>query len=460
MAATQSTTAAEKPSSTDKNNSAKFITGSIPQHVVEMSLTGSIGLIGIFLVDLLDMYFLSLLGQKELAAAVGYAGSITLFTTSICIGLSIATGIIQAKVLGEGDQLQAKQAFISSSFTSLVIALLILAILFPNIELFLTLLGATGLTLEYAMQYLQIVVPALPLMAMGMGFSFVLRSIGAAKSAMFVTLFASLVNGVLDPIFIFVLDLNIEGAAYASACARLAMFLSGAYILMRHHHYFCLPSKSVFINNIKLTLRLAIPAILTNFATPAGNAYIIYAVSSFGESAIAGYAIISRIIPVAFAIVYSLSGAIGPIVGQNYGAKIYQRITDTIRFSYLFMAGYVVVVWVILFLLSSALASAFGAEGETRDMVVLFCNILSLSFLFSGVTFVGNAFFNNIGKPHYSTIMNWLKATVGTIPFVYAGSYFYAANGVLIGQAVGSIAFGFVTYYVVKRFSDRLNQVE
>lgn len=447
-----------KPNTPSKTDSGKFVTGPIPRHVIEMSLTGSIGLIGIFLVDLLDMYFLSLLGHNELAAAVGYAGSIALFTTSICIGLAIAAGIIQAKALGQGSQLQAKQAFMSSMFTCIVIALIVTLILFPNIKLFLSLLGATGLTLQYAIQYLEIIVPTLPFLSLGMGFSFVLRSIGAAKSAMFVTLFASLVNGVLDPIFIFGLGLNIEGAAYASACSRVSMFLLGLFILVKHHNYICLPNRSEFIKNIQLTLRFALPAILTNFATPAGNAYIIYAISSYGEYAIAGYAIIGRIIPVAFSIVYSLSGAIGPIVGQNFGAKMYARINDTIHFSYLFMTGYVVIVWLLLLVSSQALANAFGAEGEAKDMVILFCNILSLSFLFSGVTFVGNAFFNNIGKPHYSTIMNWLKATVGTVPFVFAGSYFYGANGVLIGQAIGSIVFGFVTYYVVKRFSEKLKQ--
>ena len=88
---------------------AKFLTGSLFKHVSVMSLTASVGLMAIFLVDFVDMIFISMLGKAELAAAVGYAGAILFFTTSFGIGMSVAAGALVARALGAGDEQEAKR---------------------------------------------------------------------------------------------------------------------------------------------------------------------------------------------------------------------------------------------------------------------------------------------------------------------------------------------------------------
>ena len=418
-------------------NTAKFTQGSIPQHVVNMSLSGSIGLLGVFLVDLLDMYFLSLLGHSELAASIGYAGTVTFFTTSICIGLAIATGVVLSKLIGAQKITEAKQEFISSTLLTLITTIIVVFTLYPFLEQILWSLGARGKTLQFATHYLEILLPALPFLGLAMSFGAALRSLGAAKAAMYSTLGGSIVNGVLDPIFIFSLELGVEGAALASAIARFSMFAIGGFVLLKQYQFFTKIHWTCLPNSVRVIALIALPALLTNFATPVGNAYIVSAMSSYGDSAVAGFSIIGRIIPVAFALVFALSGAVGPIIGQNLGANLLPRIKSSISFSYGFVAFYVTVVWLLLFLLSDLLVSLFQATGEAKDLVILFCVYTCISFLFTGMTFVSNAVFNNLGKPQFSTLMNWAKATVGTIPFVFIGSHFYGAQGILFGQAGG-----------------------
>ena len=86
----------------------KFVSGSVLRHVLTMAATGSIGLVSVFAVDLLNLFYLSLLGQKQLAAAVGYAGTLLFFITSLAIGLSIAVSALVARALGRGDQARAR----------------------------------------------------------------------------------------------------------------------------------------------------------------------------------------------------------------------------------------------------------------------------------------------------------------------------------------------------------------
>ena len=102
---------------------AKFLEGPILRHITVMTATASIGLMALFVVDLVDLYFLSLLGEVELAAAVGFAGSILFFTTSICIGLAIAMAALVARAVGARETARAKRYVIHVSLFALIVTL-------------------------------------------------------------------------------------------------------------------------------------------------------------------------------------------------------------------------------------------------------------------------------------------------------------------------------------------------
>ena len=89
---------------------AKFTTGRTMRHVITMTLTGSVGLVAVFAVDALNLFYISLLGQAELAAAIGYAGTLMFFTVSVAIGLTIATGALVSRALGAGDREEAAKS--------------------------------------------------------------------------------------------------------------------------------------------------------------------------------------------------------------------------------------------------------------------------------------------------------------------------------------------------------------
>ena len=147
---------------------AKFLTGNLFKHVTVMSLTASIGLVAIFLVDLIDMVFISMLGRDELAAAVGYAGAILFFTTAFSIGMAISAGALVARALGEGDPHKARRRAATSTIYGFGIASVFSAIVWLNLEPLARAVGASGPTLELSVQYMQIIVPSLPILMLGM----------------------------------------------------------------------------------------------------------------------------------------------------------------------------------------------------------------------------------------------------------------------------------------------------
>jgi putative MATE family efflux protein len=402
-------------------------------------------LLSLFLVDLLDLYFISLLGETELAAAIGFAGTILFFTASISIGLSIGASVVMSKAVGEGNIEETKKVVLSTLSFSALFAVAVFIITLPLAPLILSKLGATGRTHDLALDYLYILLPSLPLLGIGMCAGGILRAIGDAKGAMMVTLTGGLVNAVFDPILIFGLDMGIEGAAVSSVLARSAIAGVGIYLIFYKHNLKSHFTVKAVKRYLKPMMLVANPAILANVATPIGIAYSVATIANFGDSAIAGNTIVARITPVAFAFLFSLSGAVGPIIGQNLGAGLHDRVRETIIDSLKFTAGYILLMWPIFYFGQDLLTSFFGASPDSASMVQVFSTwVVPLTF-FTGALFVSNAAFNNLGYPMRATYFNVGRATFGTIPFVYYGAEYYGAQGVLIGQAIGGAIIGAIS---------------
>jgi putative MATE family efflux protein len=437
----------------------KFVSGSTLKHVINMTVSGSVGLIAVFAVDLLNLFYISLLGQKELAAAVGYAGTLLFFVVSMSIGLAIAVSALTSRTLGRGDREQAKHM----AGASLVLMVGSMALgslaLYPFIGKLLVLLGATGLTAELAERFAHWVLPSAPLLGAGMCISALLRALGDGKRAMYVTLSAAAAVAVLDPLLIFGLGMGLDGAALATGAARVVMVCVGLYSLVRVHQLLARPTRAEVLTTARPFFAIGLPSILTQVATPVGNAFVTAAIAPFGDSAVAGWAIVGRIIPVAFAALYGLSGAVGPILGQNLGALRYDRLRSTMMNSLKVVVVYVVVVWFLMALFSNTIAEAFGATGEGREVIVFFCRFVAASFVFNGAVFVANAAFNNLGFVLYSTALNWSRATLGVVPFIWLGGQWYGVKGVLAGYGLGVVLFGIVgvwgCFKVLKKLEQR-----
>lgn len=430
---------------------AKFLEGNLLKHVTVMSLTASLGLMAVFAVDLVDMIFISMLGKEELAAAVGYAGAILFFTTSFNIGVAIAAGALVARALGEGAPDIARQRASSALIAGGLLSVVFAAVVWSSLDFLVTLIGASGHTHDLAVHYLQIIVPTLPVLMLGMAGGAILRAHGDAKRAMMSTIIGGLVNAVLDPILIFGLDLELTGAALASAAARVTIAFAALVPLFKYHGGLSRPPVPDFLRDLMPIAGIAFPAILTQLATPIGQAFVTRTMASHGEEAVAGLAIVGRLTPVAFGTLFALSGAVGPIIGQNYGANRFDRVREAFRASLIFTGCVVLFVALVLFMLRAPIAALFDATGVSLTLIYLFCGPVALAFFFNGALFVSNASFNNLGHPFYSTGLNWGRHTLGTIPFVLIGSAWFGAPGILIGQAVGGVLFGILAIILVRR---------
>ncbi|WP_230425721.1 MATE family efflux transporter [Spartinivicinus ruber] len=424
-------------------------------HILAMSFTSAAGITALFLVDLLDMFFLSMLGTVELAAAVGYAGTVAFFTTSFGIGLSISSVALISKAIGANERSKAERLMVHVCATALVFSSLVAGVVWLFIPELLSLLGAQGKTHALAVSYLNILIPSLPFLALAMCLGAGLRAVGDGKRAMYSTIMGGLVNAILDPIFIFTFDLGVEGAAISSVFARVTMLAIACWAIVKHHKLYSSFHPKRYFQDLRSINAIAIPAILTNIATPTSNAFVTKAMAEFNDDVVAGYAVIGRLIPVLFGVIFALSGAVAPIVGQNFGAGRLDRVRESLNKAILFCIGYISVVSLLFFLVNNQVIDAFKLIGEAGDLVRFFSHFVAITFIFNGILFVANASFNNLGKPTFSTIMSWGKATLGTVPFIWLGAKLYGAEGVLLGQAIGGMFFTLIAIYLAYYLVDQ-----
>lgn len=428
---------------------AKFITWDLTQHINKMTMAWAIWILAIFIVDFIDMYFLSILWESELAAAVWFAWVILFMIVSVGIAMMITMWSIISKIVWTWDMLKAKTTAMNIYYFWFFASIPLLLLWYLYWDNLLEYIWAQWQTLEYAISYFYIVLLAVPFLMLWMAGTWVLRWVGDAKMSMMPTLIAGWVNVILDPILIFGLWWGIEWAAWATALSRVALFWVATYWVWKHKFFiFCNCFK--LKDDIKIILAIFIPAMITNIATPIWSSYMMKNLSEYWDDAIAGMAVIWRLLPILFVYVFAMSWSIWSIVGQNYWAQLYDRVYETIKKSILMASWYVFIAVLLLILFNWVIISAFNLQWDWEELLIFYSYFLAIFFIFNAILFVGNATFNVIWKAYLSTITNILKSLVFLIPLVYVFSQEFWMKGILIAEAVSILLTWIITLIFLK----------
>lgn len=419
-----------------------FLTGSTMGHVIRMTATGALGITFVFLVDAANLFWISQLGDPTLVAAIGYAYAIQFFSVSGGVGLMIAATAVVSRRIGEGRREAARCLAGSGLITAMIVQSIVAGLIIAFREPLVAYAGAEGETARLAGRYLAITMPSLVPMAAGLIGSGVLRADGHGVKAMNITLFSGLFLMIVDPILIFGLGLGLDGAAIGILLFRVVLMGLAFYFAIYQENLIGWLGVSAYLASQKPYFAVAVPAIATQMATPAGNYLLTIVMARFGDDAVAAWAVVGRLTVLVFGGVFALSGAIGGIFGQNFGAGQYERLRSTYRDAMIFVLIYTALMWGVLIFATPYVTLAFGLEGQGAEVLRAFTYLGVGGFLFIGMLFVSNAAFNNLGKPGRSTLMNWFNHGVLSWPMAYLLAFSFAAPGVIYGQALAGIFAG------------------
>lgn len=435
---------------------ARFLTGSTMGHVVYMTATGALGITFVFLVDAANLVWISQLGDPRLVAAIGFAFAIQFFSVSSGVGLMIASTAMVSRSIGAGDRARARRqagaAVVIAAVIQSCVAFAIVALRHDLVRL----AGAEGETAELAARYLALTIPSLVFMSVGLICSGVLRAEGLGAKAMYITLLSGGLLMFIDPIFILWLGWGLDGAAIGLVLFRIALMALGLYFAVVQHKLIARPDIAALSETCRPYLVIAVPAIATQLAPPAGNYILTTAIAPFGDDAVAAWAVAGRLTVVAFGGLFALSGAIGGIFGQNFGAGQFDRLRSTYRDALIFCLCYTLATWIVVLLATPTVIDIFGLTEQGAAVIWAFSTIGVGGFVFVGALFVSNAAFNNLGKPGRSTALNWIKDGVLCWPAAAFFASIYGASGVIYGQAVAGVLVGAVSCWWGWRYVNAL----
>ncbi|MFT6153180.1 MAG: putative MATE family efflux protein [Crocinitomicaceae bacterium] len=421
-------------------------------------LTGPmvIGILAIFLFNLVDTYFVSLLGTKPLAA-LSFTFPATMMVMNLAIGLSIATGAVVARSIGQNNEDQTRNWVSSSFYLSIFVAIIFASIGFFTQEWVFTNMGAEPELIPLIKDYLNYWYPGSILLVVMITVNACVRATGNTKLPSIVMLVSALINGILDPIFIFgwgpIPAMGIKGAALATCISWLIGFVIMMRALINMDLIrFTLPHGILSAWNS--LIKLGIPAALTNMLGPLANGIIVVWVATYGTHAVAAYGVGSRLEPLAVIIIMALTASLPPFVGQNFGAGKIDRIEDALKRSIYFLIAWQFAVYILLVLLAQPISRLFSEDLEVQVIIQTFLYILPLSYIGLGICLVTTSTINALHKPKYSLLITMVRLFALYIPLAWSGHMLFGLNGIFWGCALGNGLIGtylLVMFYRIKK---------
>ena len=423
----------------------RFLQGSTMVHVLRMTLSGTAGITFLFIVDAANLFWISWLGETRLVAAMGFAFALQYFSISFGIGLMIATTALVSRAIGQGRRGEAREITASTLLISAVLQSLVAFVMVLYRHELVEMVGADGETAALTARYLLMTLPSLPIMAVGMIGGATLRAEGDAFRAMLTTMLPGAIAVIFDPVLIVIMDLGLDGAALAFWLSRIAMAVIAMSFVIKTHNLLARPSLMHVKKTAHPFAKIAGPTILTQLATPFGSYLLTTVIAGFGDSAVAAWAVINRLTVLAFGGIFSLSGAVGGILGQNFGAGKIDRLYMTYRDGLIFCLFYPVLIWGLLLIFNDTLVGLFGVDDEGAQILWAFTHVGAAAFTLTGMSFVATAAFNNLGRPVYSTVINWVREGVVSLPLALWFASLYGASGVVYAQAAVAVLIGIPT---------------
>ncbi|MBH0050874.1 MULTISPECIES: MATE family efflux transporter [unclassified Pseudoalteromonas] len=415
-----------------------------------MTIPMIFGMITLMMFNIVDTFFISLLGTEPLAA-VSFTFPVTFTVISLAIGLGIGTSAVIAKALGSNKIDEARFDASISLMVGVVLVIVLSSVGYLLIDPIFTLLGAGAQVLPLIHEYMNIWFIGSVFLITPMIGNSVLRASGDTKTPSIVMGGAGLINAVLDPILIFgfgpVPALGIQGAAIASVIAWSVAVVIILYILAVKKRLLSLKAgKQTVTGAIRKILKIGLPAAGANMLTPVAMAVMTAMVAHHGPEAVAAFGVGSRIESIASILVLALSMTLPPFVSQNFGAGKLCRVKEAYTGTLKFVMVWQFAIYVLLIAFSGVISQLFGKEQAVIDVIKLFIYTIPLSYGLQGVIILSNSSFNALHKPMYALVLSVIRLFIFYVPFAYVGNEIAGLLGLFIGAALGNLFTAIVAY--------------
>ncbi|WP_282608893.1 MATE family efflux transporter [Pelagibius sp. Alg239-R121] len=451
------------PANSGPQTTARLTQGPTFRHILGLTLPMVWGLFATIGFNVADTFFVAQLGTTQLAA-ISFTFPVVMVLISLAIGLGAGASAVVARAIGQNDRGKVEELATDSLLLAAAVVSVFVVVGLLTIDPLFRLLGAEEALLPLIRDYMEIWYLGIAFLVIPMVGNNVIRASGDARFPSLIMVIAALVNIALDPLLIFGLAgfprLELQGAAIATVISRAITFFAAIAVL----HYrerlirWSKPEMSKVLASWRSILHVGLPAAGTQMINPMAVAVITRFVAAYGSTAVAGFGLATRLEALSLVFLFALSSSTGPIVGQNLGAGLVDRIRSTLRESYLLSFGWGAVAAVILGFYGPALAGLFDDDPSVIAIARDYLIIVPVSYGCYGAVMVAGAGFNALGRPLSSTILTLLRMIVLYIPVAFVAGELYGIVGIFVAAAFANLTTGIVSCFWTSRACNNCRQ--
>ena len=447
----------------ERNNKMELLGNApIPTALMALGIPIMIGMLINALYNLVDAYFVGGLGESPMGAI-----SIVFPLGQVVVGLGLMFGNGAAsylsRLLGRGDRDSANRVASTAVYSSVMIGAIIIISSTIFLKPILTMLGATDTIMPYALTYARIYVVSCIFNVFNVTMNNIVASEGAAKTTMCALLLGAVLNIGLDPVFIYVLDMGVAGAAIATAISQFVSTLVYLTYALRKKSAFSFsmkefkPSKQIYTE----ILKIGIPTLTFQLLTSLSIALINRAANGYGDATIAGMGAVTRVTSMGTLVVFGFLKGFQPIAGFSYGAKKFQRLREAIKTSILWSTIFCVVAGLLMAVFSAQIISRFAngnMEMITAGQKSLLAN--GISFFLFGFYTVYSSLFLALGKGTKGFILGACRQGICFVPVILILPKVCGINGILYAQPVADVISAMITVFMALQLHRELAVAE
>ncbi|QIA08587.1 MATE family efflux transporter [Draconibacterium halophilum] len=420
--------------------------------------------IGVFvnaLYNIVDRIFIGQGVGAEALSGISVIFPVMLIMMGFGMLIGIGSSVYVSINLGKKDMERAEQTLGTSFILMILASVLIMVVTYSLKVPILRSFGSTEETFQYANDYLDIILGGVVFMVIGFSLNNVIRSEGNARVAMISMLISSVTNIILDPIFIFGLDMGVKGAAYATV---ISMFVLMLWVL----HHFIKSKRAVIrlrVKHLKVNwgITLEILAIgMAPFSMQIAGSFVQGLLNKKlidfgGDLAVGAMGIINSVLTLVIMAIVALNMASQPIIGFNYGAKSVQRIKDTLKITLIAATLIAVVSYALIEAFPGYIIKVFNNDSEVLyNIATRGLRLVVLALPVVGFQVVASNFFQAIGKAGLSIFATIFRQVIMLIPLIYILPQFLDIDGIWISYPVADIMSALVVGFILYREWKRL----
>ncbi len=421
--------------------------GPVNRTIYSLMLPMMLGMLAIVVNNVAGAFFIARVSTDQLAA-VSFTFPVSFIMGAIAMSLGVGTSSVVSRLFGSDDREEVKRITAHAMLLSVLSAIVILIIGLNTIDPLFRLLGANEEILPYIHRYMQIYYWGGIFLVAPMIANSVLRAAGDAKRPAMLMTAAAVLNVLIDPVLIFGLfgfpRMEIAGAALGAVLANVFTLFGSAYFVMYRERLidFARLAPELIMDSWRQILHVGLPSLTSSLVSPLTTAFITYQIATFGQEAVAGFGVASRLEGLSLLAMMSLSAAMTPFTGQNIGAKRLDRIEEGVRFAYRFSLIYGITIAIFMQIFGGMITNLFGLTGEARETALLQLHIVPLSYMALGCAMAGTGALHALGKPVAAMWVSLARTVAVYAPLAWVLSQFLGVKGIFIAAACANFVSG------------------